>query len=126
MPPIASTTLIATRPATATSGDPLRMSTAWQSATVVRISAGGEVDASNSERLSRYVFRYAANCRHLILDLSGVEFFAVEAFSTLRTIGHRCATAQVNWTLVPGRAVSRVLTLCDPRGALLSDALIAS
>ena len=55
--------------------------TEWHSRTVVRISVTGEVDASNADRLAQYVFRYGANSRRLILDLTDVEFFGVECFS---------------------------------------------
>jgi len=98
--------------------------TEWHSRTVVRISVTGEVDASNADRLVRYVFRYGANSRRLILDLTGVEFFGVECFSLLDIIAGRCATAAVAWTLIPSPAVVRVLQICDPHGAHLSHGLI--
>jgi len=106
-------------------GDRLRLRTDWHSATVVRISAAGEVDASNHEELARYVFRHGANSRRLIVDLSDVDFFGVECFSTLRLIGQRCVTAEVAWTLVPSPAVTRVARICDPQRALLSHGMIA-
>lgn len=76
---------------------------------------------SNIDRLARYVFRYGANCRRLILDLADVEFFGVECFSTLNIIGDRCTTAAVAWTLIPSPAVARVLQISDPHRALLSQ-----
>jgi anti-anti-sigma factor len=91
---------------------------------VVRISVAGEVDASNADRLVRHVFRYGANSRRLILDLTDVEFFGVECFSLLDIIAGRCATAAVAWTLIPSLAVARVLQICDPLGAHLSHGLI--
>lgn len=105
--------------------DRLLLRTDWHSATVVRISAAGVVDASNRQDFARYVFRYGANSRRLILDLTDVEFFAVECFSTLNTIGDRCISAGVAWTLIPSPAVARVLQICDPHRALLSPGLIA-
>ena len=108
-----------------TAGEPLLLRADWQSATVVRITAVGVIDASNSDGFARYVFRYGGNSRRLILDLTDVKFFAVECFSTLNTIGDRCVSAGVAWTLIPGRAVARVLQICDPHRALLSRGLIA-
>lgn len=108
-----------------TAGDRLLLRTEWHSRTVVRITVAGEVDASNIDRLASYVFRYGANSRRLILDLAGVEFFGVECFSALNIIGDRCTTAGVTWTLVPSPAVGRVLRICDPHRALLSQGLIA-
>jgi len=98
--------------------------TEWHSRTVVRISVTGEVDASNADRLVRYAFRYGANSRRLILDLTGVEFFGVECFSLLDIIAGRCATAAVAWTLIPSPTVARVLQICDPHRAHLSHGLI--
>jgi anti-anti-sigma regulatory factor len=106
-------------------GNRLRLRTDWPSAAVVRISAAGEVDASNHEELARYVFRHGANSRRLIVDLSDVDFFGVECFSTLRLIGQRCVIAEVAWTLVPSPAVTRVARICDPQRALPSRGLIA-
>lgn len=128
MPPIGSTelcTFAVSRSVPPASGDRLNLTTDWHSATVVRIGAHGEVDASNIDRLARYVFRYGANSRRLLLDMSDVKFFAVECFSVLQTIDQRCAAAGVSWTLVPSAAVSRVLQLCDPRRARLTPTVIA-
>jgi anti-anti-sigma factor len=98
--------------------------TEWHSKTVVRISVTGEIDASNVDRFARYAFRYGANSRRLILDLTDVEFFGVECFSFLDVIAKRCATAAVAWTLIPSAAVARVLQICDPHRAHLSHGLI--
>jgi anti-anti-sigma factor len=80
--------------------------------------AAGEVDAANAGQLAEYVFHRAANCLRLILDLAEVRFFGTAGFTTLRTIDVRCAHAHVTWSLVPSRAVSRVLDICDPRHTL--------
>ena len=116
---------VPTRSNAANAGNRLRLRTDWHSATVVHISAAGEVDASNHNELARYVFRHGANSRRLIVDLSDVDFFGVECFSTLHLIGERCVTAEVAWTLVPSPAVTRVARICDPQRALLSRRLIA-
>ena len=92
------------------------LSTKWLSASVVRITVTGDIDASNAGELGGYVFRRAANCRRLILDLADVKFFSVAGFSTLMDIGRRCDHASVNWMVVSSSAVSRVLEFCDPRG----------
>jgi anti-anti-sigma factor len=96
----------------------LSLSTEWPTATEVRITASGEVDASNAVELAAYVFRHAANSRRMILDLSHLEFFGTAGFSALWNIHAGCAQAQVAWTVVAGRPVSRVLEICDRHGAL--------
>jgi anti-anti-sigma factor len=96
----------------------LTFSTEWLNSTVVRISAAGDVDASNTDELLDYVLRRAANCRSLILDLKDVTFFGTAGFSALQTINERSACASVSWSLVAGKVVSRVLTICDPERTL--------
>jgi anti-anti-sigma factor len=96
----------------------LILSTTWITASIVRITASGDIDASNACELARYVFRRSANCRHLILDLQGIDFFGTAGFTTLRNVESECARASVTWTLVPSRAVSRVLEICDTRSTL--------
>jgi anti-anti-sigma factor len=98
--------------------DRYSLSTRWLSASVVRITVTGEIDASNADELRGYVFRRAANCRRLILDLADVNFFSVAAFPTLVEISRRCSQASVNWLLVPNSVVSRMLEFCDPLGFL--------
>lgn len=91
----------------------LTFSTEWVDSQVVRITVAGDVDASNAQDLREYVFRRAANCRSLVLDLRDVTFFSTAGFSTLRTIGVRCDRANVQWTLACNAAVSRVIDVCD-------------
>lgn len=86
------------------------------SATV--ITAHGELDAANAGRLADYVQRCATCSKSLILDLSGLEFFGTAGFSALHTINVRCVKVDVHWALVPSRAVSRLLRICDPDGVL--------
>jgi anti-anti-sigma factor len=96
----------------------LQLSAEWLNSTVVRISASGDIDASNTAELLDYVLRRGANCRSLILDLSGVTFFATAGFSALQTIAIRSSRASVSWMLMDGPAVSRVLSVCDPERTL--------
>jgi anti-anti-sigma factor len=114
-------TMTTTAPNATTRCAGLTLSTKWLNSTVVRISVSGEIDAANAAELLDYVLRRGANCRSLILDLKDVTFFGTAGFSALRTIDVRSSRASVSWMLVPGPAVSRVLTICDrertlPRG----------
>lgn len=98
--------------------DRLTFSTEWKNSSVVCISAAGEIDASNSARLADYVFHRSANCLELVLDLRDIEFFGSAGLTTLINIHDRCAQAHVRWTVMPSRAVSRVLDICDPEHTL--------
>jgi anti-anti-sigma factor len=105
-------------PFSATRRTGLKLTTEWLNASVVRITAEGEIDASNSAEVLEYVFRRAANCKSMILDLRDVNFFATAGFSTLQNIDIRSSDAGVSWMVVPSSAVSRVLSVCDPQRSL--------
>lgn len=90
----------------------------WPAPDIAVVSADGELDAANAGHLGDYVVRVATQSRHLVLDLTGVEFFGTEGFSMLNTLNVRCAEAGACWAMVPSAAVNRVLRICDPQGGL--------
>jgi anti-anti-sigma factor len=92
--------------------------TAERGPSFVVITAHGELDASNAVQLADYVQRCAAHTNSVIVNLSGLEFFGTAGFSALHTINVRCAGADVRWTVVPSKAVSRLLRICDPDNTL--------
>jgi anti-anti-sigma factor len=94
-----------------------RFTAEWGPSFVV-ITAHGELDASNANQLADYVHRFAAHSNSVILNLGGLEFFGTAGFSALHTISVRCAGAGVGWTVVPSKAVSRLLRICDLDNAL--------
>jgi anti-anti-sigma factor len=85
------------------------------------ITVAGEVDAANADPLAEYVNRCTDYCEWLVLDLTGLDFIGTAALTALHTIKHRCAAAEVSWTLVPSPAVSKVLRFCEPDSALPTD-----
>jgi anti-anti-sigma factor len=85
---------------------------------VAVISAHGDIDASNAGTLAEYTLGHVTDCRGLILDLRGLDFFGAKGFSSLNQVSAGCARAGIGWALVPGAAVSRVLRICDPQGTL--------
>jgi anti-anti-sigma factor len=85
---------------------------------VAIVSASGDIDGSNASTLTEYALASAVRCRGLILDLSDVEFFGTDGFSALHRVAVRCAHAEIEWMVVPGAAVSRLLRICDPHGSL--------
>ncbi len=80
------------------------------------VAAHGELDAANSRHFADFALQHAEGA--LVLDLSGVEFFGTAGFSALHTLNVRCAGGDIDWILVPGAAVSRLLRICDPDGTL--------
>lgn len=82
------------------------------------ISVRGELDASNAAEIIDCGIRQSRPSGQLVLDLGAVEFFGVGCFACLHTLNVRFAGDNIDWTLIPGTAVSRVLGICDPACAL--------
>jgi len=88
------------------------------SATTVLIAAFGDVDAASAGDLSERIERHLPGYRQLVLDLSRLEFFGTAGYSVLHRVQSRCARAGIDWVLVPGPEVDRLLRVCDPDGIL--------
>jgi anti-anti-sigma factor len=78
-------------------------------ATVLTIS--GDVDASNTARVSAYATALVPVGNALLLDLSGVPFFAAQSISLLIAVDDACHSAELPWALVTSHAVDRVLRI---------------
>lgn len=92
--------------------------TRWLKPSIAVITAHGELDAANAQEFVDYVLRHTAHADHLVIDLSGLDFFGTAGFSALHTVNVRCAGDSVQWALVPSSAVTRLLRICDPDSAL--------
>ncbi len=78
----------------------------------------GELDAANTDHFSAYIQLRLRNADKLVLDLTGVEFFAAEAFSAIHKVGVQAAAEEVQWSMLTSTAVDRMLRICDPDQAL--------
>ncbi|WP_052960131.1 STAS domain-containing protein [Mycobacterium sp. EPa45] len=96
------------------------------SATTVLVTAVGEVDASNSGDLLGYVEEHSTAYQQLVLDLSRLTFFGTDGFSALHTLNVRCSRRGIDWVVVPGAEVARVLRVCDPEALLTTAGNIVS
>jgi anti-anti-sigma factor len=106
------------RPTKRTECNTACFATRWLKPTVAVITAHGDLDASNAQEFVDYALRHADHTQRLVLDLSGLDFFGTAGFSALHTLNVRCAGGGVEWVLVPSRAVSRLLRICDPDSGL--------
>ena len=88
------------------------------SATCVSVAVIGDVDAVNARELGRYVADHTHLSRQLVLDLRGVDFFGTQAFTALCYISVFCIRSDVDWVIVGGPPVRRLLSICDPDGEL--------
>jgi anti-anti-sigma factor len=96
------------------------------SATTVLVAAFGEVDAASAGDLSERIERHLTGYRQLVLDLSRLEFFGTAGYSVLHRVHSRCARTGVDWVLVPGPEVERLLRVCDPDAILPTATNIVS
>lgn len=82
------------------------------------VTARGEIDAANAREFVEYALRDAAQLNHLVIDLSGVDFFGTSGFSALHTLNVRAAGENIDWDMLPSPSVSRLLRICDPDATL--------
>ncbi|OBI76229.1 STAS domain-containing protein [Mycobacterium sp. E740] len=91
----------------------------------ITVSVSGEVDAANAKEFATAVGEAVSDARRVLLDLSGLEFFAFDGIAALHALNARLARSGTSWSVLPSAAVARVLTLCDPEQliprALLSE-----
>jgi anti-anti-sigma factor len=88
------------------------------SSTRVIVAVIGEIDAVNGRALGHYVERHTGISRQLILDLRAVDFCGTHAFTALYYISVHCARSDIDWTIVGGYPVRRLLSICDPDGEM--------
>lgn len=90
----------------------LELATEWRDIDLAVITVGGDIDAANTQRLLDYTLSKVLLCRRMILDLSDVGFFASAGYWTLKTLEARCELADIEFNVVPGARVGRVLQIC--------------
>ena len=96
----------------------VHFATRWLHPSTAIVTAHGEVDAANAIDFTTYALRNVDRVSNLVIDLSGVEFFGCAGFSALHTINVQCAANGSRWAMVPSKAVSRLLRICDPDSTL--------
>lgn len=80
----------------------------------VMLRVSGEVDAGNAKEFAVAVCEAAAGHQLVEVDLSALDFAGVDAISALHAINAHMTRHEVAWSVLPGRAVGRLLDLCDP------------
>jgi anti-anti-sigma factor len=91
-----------------------RYSTHLYFPTLQIVTVEGDVDATNHRDLGRYVVRHLHPTTQMLLDLRAVNFFGAQGFSALYYISVRCARLDVDWAVVGGHDVDRLLRILDP------------
>jgi anti-anti-sigma factor len=85
---------------------------------VTVLAIGGQIDACNADQIREHAHRYASASAALVVDMTQVEFFAVQGLRNLMILGERCHKAGVEWVLVGSRSVHRLLRVADVDRAL--------
>lgn len=103
---------------------------AWPQPRTAVVTAHGEVDAANVAGFVEYAMLHAADTDRMVIDLSGLTFFATAGFTALHTLNVQCVGEDIHWVLVPSPAVDQLLRICDPDSTLplrrdVADALSA-
>lgn len=109
---VAKCALTDTRPAP----DKIGLQVRELSPTMVLIIVSGEIDASIETSLLDGIVTNLRRHRQLVLDLSRVRFFGTAGYSTLHRLHSHCARTAVDWVLIGGSEVHRLMRLCDPDG----------
>jgi anti-anti-sigma factor len=92
--------------------------TRWLHPSILIVSANGELDAANAQEFAEYALHHTDTVKRLLLDLRGIEFFGTAGFSALHTLNVRCAASGSDWAMMPSKAVTRLLGICDPDATL--------
>jgi anti-anti-sigma factor len=84
----------------------------------VLVEVRGDVDATNRHALGRFIQHHTRVSKQLVLDLSAVDFFGSQGFTSLYYVSTHCVRRDVDWMVVGGPTVLRILRICDPDGEL--------
>ncbi|WP_078312961.1 MULTISPECIES: STAS domain-containing protein [unclassified Mycobacterium] len=91
--------------------DTARFTAHWHRPSAVLVSVTGEIDAVNAGHLTEYATRYLDGHRTLVLDLEGLRFFGTDGLVALDEIRRHCAMQGIEWSVIPGRAVRKLLDI---------------
>ena len=92
--------------------------TTWPEDGTAVVAAFGELDAANGAEFVAYAMAQAERAQHLVIDLSGLTFFATAGFTALHNLNVQTVGEEVRWALASAPSVQRVLRICDPDATL--------
>lgn len=92
------------------------MSTRELGSTTLHLTVSGEIDAATASEVLTGIESRLRGYHQLVLDLSQVDFFSAAGYSTLHRLQAYCVRASIDWVLIAGREVRRLLRICDPDG----------
>lgn len=81
------------------------------------VTVSGALDSENVDEISRYSRRFILQDKPFVLDLGDVDYFSAQSVTLLQQIDEDCRTAGLEWALVAGPLVSRVLRIVNDENA---------
>ncbi|KAA1251345.1 STAS domain-containing protein [Mycobacterium simiae] len=90
-------------------------------ATVLRVD--GEIDAANADRVVDAIRRLTVLKAPLILDLSHLDFLAIDGFRALLVLNHEYLQARLHCSVVAGAALRPLLRIVVNHGLTVVDSV---
>ena len=91
----------------------------WPQQSTAMVTVQGELDAANGIPFVEFTLRCSARADRLVIDLSGLSFFAIAGLNALHTLNAHCAGNDIRCAVASGPAVDRLLVICAPDPSLL-------
>lgn len=82
------------------------------------VTLSGEIDSSDIAAVTAYIVHSILMGNAVLLDMSGVKFFAVQGLSLLSAVERTCRYVGLPWILVASCAVERVLRVSGRAASL--------
>ena len=103
------------------------MSTCELGSTTLHLAVSGDIDAATASEVLTGIESRLRGYHQLVLDLSHVDFFSAAGYSTLHRLQVYCVRASIDWVLIAGREVRRLLRICDPDGLFpIADNIVSA
>jgi hypothetical protein len=82
------------------------------------VTISGAVDATNVDQVSDYTKRFILPDKPFVLELSGLDSFAVQSVRLLYRLDAACSAADVEWAVIPSDAVNLALLVTHEDASL--------
>lgn len=79
----------------------------------VLLAVHGDIDAALTPGLFARIAARLGTYRQVVLDLSGVTFFGTTGYSALLELRAHCSRRGIEWVMVTGPEVRRLLRACE-------------
>lgn len=85
---------------------------------VLVVAVHGDIDMRSAPMFSDFVCNRVSSKRHVTLDLTDVDFFGVAGISVFDAVRDYTAGINATWSIVAGRAVTRLLQVAGVEASI--------